>query len=179
MGLIPPTSGRSSARSAASTFEQAAGYGEATLLALPFRVVPEVLEGLDDRLRGRTLIDCTNGVDMGEFVRPMAADVARISGAHVVKAFNLCHVDVWRMEPPVFGGRPLAVPLCGDDERALAAARALAADLGCEPFYAGGLERAGLAESAMAFLVGLWFRGLDAQAVIPPLAYAEGVPRSS
>ncbi|MER6045815.1 hypothetical protein ABT136_34650, partial [Streptomyces sp. NPDC001856] len=32
--------------------------------------------------------------------------------------FNLCHEDVWRMRPPVFDGRPLAVPVCGDDETA-------------------------------------------------------------
>jgi predicted dinucleotide-binding enzyme len=58
-----------------------------------------------------------------EGVDPSAAEriAAAAPDARVVKAFNLCHVDVWRLTPPVFDGRPLAVPLCGDDERALSA----------------------------------------------------------
>ncbi|WP_301175890.1 hypothetical protein [Actinomadura geliboluensis] len=81
------------------------------------------------------------------------------------------------MEPPEFGGRPLGVPLCGDDAEALAAVRTLVADLGCVPMDGGSLERAGLLEAAAAFVVGLWVAGEDPSAMLPPPAFAGGDPR--
>jgi predicted dinucleotide-binding enzyme len=179
--------GRIGAGARAGTPAQAAEAGEAVLLAVPAAAAAEVLAAAGaaaGALRGRTLIDCTNAADLG---RPllargepsMAEQVAAAApGAHVVKAFNLCHVDVWRMEPPVFGGRPLAVPLCGDDPGALAAVGGLVTDLGCTPVPGGGLDRAHLLEATMMFAVGLWVRGADAQAMLPPLAYAAGEPRA-
>ncbi|MEU7559961.1 hypothetical protein AB0B38_16880 [Streptomyces eurythermus] len=66
--------------------------------------------------------------------------------ARVVKAFDLWHESVWRLTPPVFAGRPLAVPLCGDDADALAVVRRL---------------------------VRLWVgEGADAQAIAPPPEFA-------
>ncbi|MFF6827288.1 NADP oxidoreductase [Streptomyces longwoodensis] len=100
---------------------------------------------------------------------------AAAPGTRVVKAFNLCHEDVWRMSPPIFGGRPLAVPVCGDDETALALVHQLVRHAGCEPVAGGGLERAGLLEATAALFIGLWVgEGADAQAIAPPLAYAAG-----
>jgi hypothetical protein len=73
----------------------------------------------------------------------------------------------------VFGGRPLAVPLCGDDEDAFTVVRRLVRDLGCEPLNAGGLDRAGLLEATAALLIGLWVgQGADAQAIAPPLEFS-------
>lgn len=101
--------------------------------------------------------------------RPLARLIADITGGHVVKGFNLCHVDVWRLTPPVFDGLPLSVPLCGDDQAAMDAARTLVADLGCTPVNGGSLARATQLEATAAFMIGLWFGGADAQAVLPPL----------
>ncbi|MFE3599678.1 hypothetical protein [Streptomyces sp. NPDC059142] len=98
--------------------------------------------------------------------------------AHVVNAFNLCHEGVWRMRPPVLDGRPLAVPVCGDDEVALAGAHELVGDLGCEPVAGGGLERAGLLEATAALFIAPWVgEGADAQTIAPPLTYAAGPSR--
>ena len=108
---------------------------------------------------------------------PAAAEriASAAPAARVVKAFNLCHEDVWRLTPPSFDGRPLAVPLCGDDEPALNVVRRLVRDLGCEPLAAGGLDRAGLVEATAALLIGLWVgEGADAQAIAPPLEFAGG-----
>ncbi|MZD08050.1 NADP oxidoreductase, partial [Streptomyces sp. SID5785] len=92
-----------------------------------------------------------------------------------VKAFNLCHEDVWRMRPPVFDGRPLAVPVCGDDRAALAFVRGLIRDVGCTPVAGGGLERAGLLEATAALFIALWVgEGADVQAIAPPLDCAAG-----
>ncbi|MCW2919196.1 MAG: oxidoreductase, coenzyme F420-dependent [Actinomycetia bacterium] len=107
----------------------------------------------------------------------MAEQVAEAAaGSHVVKALNLCHVDVWRMTPPEFGGRALTVPICGDDPGALAAVRSLITDLGCVPVEGGGLDRAGLLEATAAFAIGLLLQGADPRSMFPPIEYAAGPP---
>ncbi|TXS57489.1 NADPH-dependent F420 reductase [Streptomyces sp. t39] len=166
----------------AAGLREAAGSGqEAVLAALPFGVGADVARELRVPLEGTVLIDCSNPVGPGFRLLteggPSAARqlAAAAPGAHVVKAFNLCHEDVWRMRPPVFGGRPLAVPVCGDDETALARVHELVRDVGCEPVAGGGLERAGLLEATAALFIALWVgEGADAQAIAPPLAYAAG-----
>ncbi|MCT9080566.1 NADPH-dependent F420 reductase [Streptomyces fulvoviolaceus] len=171
----------SGSRSGGGGIRGAAEFGtDAVLLALPYEAVAEVVAGLEEELRGRVLIDCTNPVGGPGFGLltgggPSAAEriASAAPTAHVVKAFNLCHEDVWRLTPPVFDGRPLAVPLCGDDEAALSVVRQLVRDLGCEPLNAGGLNRAGLLEATAALLIGLWRgEGADAQAIAPPLEFA-------
>ncbi|MFI9833940.1 NADPH-dependent F420 reductase [Streptomyces sp. NPDC051913] len=162
----------------------AADSAEVVLAALPFGAGAEVVGNLHAALEGKVLLDCSNPVGPGFRLLteggPSAAQhlAAAAPGAHVVKAFNLCHEDVWRMRPPVFDGRPLSVPLCGDDETALVRARELVRDVGCEAVPGGGLERAGLLEATAALFIALWVgEGADAQAIAPPLAYAAG-PRS-
>jgi predicted dinucleotide-binding enzyme len=151
------------------TFAEAAAFGDVAVVAVLAGAVPDVLSAAGPALRGKPVVDPTN--DVGPYgYRPMAREIARLSGGHVVKAFNLCHVDVWRDLPPVFDGRALAVPLCGDDPAALARTRELITALGCTPVHGGGLERAELLEATAAFMIGLWFGGADAQAVLPPLA---------
>ncbi|MFD4571938.1 NADPH-dependent F420 reductase [Streptomyces sp. NPDC058417] len=159
----------------------AAGAGDVVLAALPYGVGADVVRELGADLAGRTLLDCSNPVgpgfrlltDGGPSAARRLADAA--PDAHVVKAFNLCHEDVWRMRPPVFDGRPLAVPVSGDDEQSLALVRQLVRDVGGTPVSAGGLDRAGLLEATAALFIGLWVgEGADAQAVAPPLAYAAG-----
>lgn len=156
----------------AGSFAEVAGFGDVVVVAVRAEGLLTTLQDAGAALRGKPLIDVTNapGPDAYDPTRPLARLIGDITGGHVVKAFNLCHVDVWRMTPPVFDGRPLAVPLCGDDPAAMAAARTLTADLGCTPVNGGGLERATLLEATAAFMIGLWFGGADAQAVLPPLA---------
>ncbi|MGW6915313.1 NADPH-dependent F420 reductase [Kitasatospora sp. NPDC054939] len=164
----------------AGTLRDAARHGrDAVLLAVPYAAALGVVADLADALRDRTLIDCTNPVASGFVLEtrggPSAAEriAAAAPGASVVKAFNLCHESVWRLTPPVFDGRPLAVPLCGDDAPALETVRSLVRDLGCVPVNGGGLDRAGLLEATAAFLIGLWVgEGADAQAIAPPLPFA-------
>jgi predicted dinucleotide-binding enzyme len=152
------------------TWAETARASEVILLAVPAASVAEVVAAAGD-LAGKFLVDCTNAVGPGAELRvpDQAARIARAAkDAHVVKAFNLCHVDVWRMTPPMFDGRPLAVPLCGSPE-AVESVSSLVRDIGCTPLNAGGLDRARLMEATMAFMVGLWFDGHDAQACFPPL----------
>jgi predicted dinucleotide-binding enzyme len=162
----------------------AAESGQVVLAALPFGAGGDVARDLRSALEGKVLLDCSNPVGPGFKLLteggPSAAQrlAAAAPGAHVVKAFNLCHEDVWRMRPPVFDGRPLAVPVCGDDEAALARVRELVQDVGCRPVAGGGLERAGLLEATAALFIALWVgEEADAQAIAPPLAYATGPSR--
>ncbi|MEU7697637.1 NAD(P)-binding domain-containing protein [Streptomyces sp. NPDC039028] len=166
------------------SLEAAAGFGEAVLAALPYGTGTDVVGELRATLRGKVLLDCANPVGPGFRLLtedgPSAARrlAAAAPGVRVVKAFNLCHEDVWRMTPPVFDGQPLAVPICGDDEAALTLARTLVRDLGCEPVAGGGLDRAGLLEATAALFIGLWVaEQADVRAIAPPLAYATG-PRA-
>ncbi|MFB7441419.1 MULTISPECIES: NADPH-dependent F420 reductase [Streptomyces] len=162
----------------------AAEFGQVVLAALPFDAGVSVARELRAALDGKVLLDCSNPVGPGFRLLteggPSAARqlAAAAPGAHVVKAFNLCHEDVWRMRPPVFDGRPLAVPICGDDRAALARVRELVRDVGCAPVAGGGLERAGLLEATAALFIALWVaESADVQAIAPPLAYAAGPGR--
>jgi predicted dinucleotide-binding enzyme len=168
--------GRIGAR--AGSLSEAAGFGDATLVAVRYEGLPDLLAQAGGPLRGRTVLDCVNAVvPPGATLAtaggaPVARLIAEQTGANVVKAFNLCHDSVWRRRPPHFDGRPLAVPICGDDAAALATARSLVTDLGCEPVDAGGLDRAGLLEATAAFAIGLYLGGADPRSVFPPMEYA-------
>ncbi|MFD5859843.1 NADPH-dependent F420 reductase [Streptomyces chartreusis] len=164
-----------------SLYAAAESGQDVVLAALPFGAGAEVARELRAALEGKVLLDCSNPVGPGfrlltqDGVSAAQQLASAAPGAHVVKAFNLCHEDVWRMRPPVFGGRPLAVPVCGDDGTALARVRELVTDLGCTPVAGGGLERAGLLEATAALFISLWVgHGADVQAIAPPLAYAAG-----
>ena len=151
------------------SLEEAGKFGAVTLLAVPAAVVTEVLAHVP---RGATVIDCTNEVTQGFGVaHPYARIVAARPDLAVVKGFNLCHDSVWRLSSRVFGGRPLAVPLCGPAD-AVATVRDLVIDLGCTPVDAG--DRAALLEATAAFAIGLWFGGADAQAILQPTRSDDG-----
>jgi predicted dinucleotide-binding enzyme len=147
------------------TWTEVAAFADVVLLAIPADAVFEVLPEAGP-LRGKVLVDCTNQPGpTGTEPPPGTPVAARIAAAapdaHVVKAFNLAHVDVWRQPP-----RTLTVPLCGDDPAALDAVRTLVRDVGCQPVLGGGLDRAHLLEATAAFAIGLWFAGEDAQAIL-------------
>ncbi|MFF1556131.1 NADPH-dependent F420 reductase [Streptomyces sp. NPDC058279] len=159
----------------------AADFGEVVLAALPYGVGAVVVTEVRAALSGKVLLDCANPVGPGFRLLTEAGPSAALRlaaaapDARVVKAFNLCHEGVWRLTPPVFDGRPLAVPVCGDDEAALARVYELVRDAGCEPVAGGGLERAGLLEATAALFIGLWVaEQVDVRAIAPPLAYATG-----
>ncbi|MFJ2177773.1 NADPH-dependent F420 reductase [Streptomyces sp. NPDC087851] len=168
------------------TPSQALLFGDAALLAVDHGAVAGLLDdagAASGALRGRVLIDCTNAVGPGFLLTtgegPGAArTIAAATGARVVKAFNHSAASVWALDPPVFADGPLAVPLCGDDEAALALVRTLVRDLGCIPLDAGGLDRADQLEAMTAFLIGLWHTGQDPRPMLPPFAAVAGTDRS-
>ena len=152
----------------AGTLEQAARFGDVVLLAVMRDGLDSILEqagATRGSLSEKTLVDCGNAVDLGDYSqitwdgRSMAEQAQRIAvGSHVVKAFNLCHHEVWRLPEARFDGRPLTVPIAGDDDAAKRQVAELAAALGSEALDIGELTQARHLE-AMAIIVIRHLRG--------------------
>lgn len=129
---------------------EAADHGDVLLLAVRSEGLDETLElagAARGGLRDKVVVDCGNAVHLTDFSRvtwdgrSLAEWVEfRAMGGQVVKAFNLCHHEVWR-DAPTFGGRPLAVPLCGS-EAAKAQVVELVRAVGGEPLDVGDLSQA-------------------------------------
>ncbi|MFJ9690984.1 NADPH-dependent F420 reductase [Kitasatospora sp. NPDC101183] len=166
------------------TLAEAAGFGEAVLVALPAEVAGEAVAALAGELEGRALLDCTVPMAPGgggpALTTAGGADslarrlASAAPGAHVVKVFGICHESIWTMAGPRFEGAPLGVPYCADDPGAAELAAALVASMGCVPVPCGGLERAGLLEATAVFAVGVWWAGGEARHVFPSPALAPG-----
>ncbi len=163
--------GRIGARS--GTLAEAVAFGDVVLVAVPASAAVEALGDAP----GKVVVDCTNSIAPGFLLAEptMAARLAASSGGDVVKAFNLCNVAVWRDPRPVYEGRPLGVPLCGDSPHALEVVRELVRDAGCVPVDGGGLARAAMLEATGAFVIGVWKSGCqDVRAMFPTLESALG-----
>ncbi|MFI6567858.1 NADPH-dependent F420 reductase [Nocardia fluminea] len=171
----------------AATVGAAIAFADAVLFAVPVSALTELLGAHGDDLAGKIVIDCTNAFRPDEsapdgvtaFVLSEDAVAERIATAapkaHVVKAFNLLAAEVWEGTDRVFDGVRLAVPICGDDAASVQTVARLAEDLALQPFTAGGLHRARYLEATSVFTVGLWFGGLDARGMLPPLSAAFAV----
>jgi 8-hydroxy-5-deazaflavin:NADPH oxidoreductase len=140
---------------------EVAAFADVVLLGVLHDDMPAALESIGDELRGKTIIDCNNPVEVERFTltstpgESMAQQIARSTGGHVVKAFNLCWSGVWELDPPVFDGRLLAVPYCADEPAAAAAASTLIADLGAHPLPVGDLRQAHHLEAMAAVIIKL------------------------
>jgi predicted dinucleotide-binding enzyme len=158
----------------------AAGHGDAILVAVPANEAPHLVSGLAGSLAGRTVIDCTNSLvptddglmlNTGGGAMSVAWQLAIAApDAHVVKAFNLCHVSIWTLRPPTFEDVPLAVPYCADHPTAAAVTETLISSIGCTPAPCGGLVRAAYLEATAALAIGLWWAGGQPRAAFPSLA---------
>lgn len=131
----------------------------------------ETIAAAGNALRGKTIIDCTNPIEVEHLTlttppgESLAEHIERATGGHVVKAFNLCQASVWRLDPPVFDGRPLPVPFRGDDETALGRTEELITALGCVPVRVGDLRHARHVEAMAAITISLLFSGRDPHTV--------------
>ncbi|MBD3577537.1 MULTISPECIES: NADPH-dependent F420 reductase [Streptomyces] len=161
----------------------AAAFGEAVLIAVPASAAPQLAEELAHLLAGRTVIDCTVPMAPGEdgpvLTTGGATSVARLiadaaPGAHVVKAFGVCHESIWTTERPTFEGSPLAVPFCTDEPGAAARVAEIVTSMGCTPLPCGGLDRAALLEATAVFAIGVWWSGAEARFAFPAPALAPG-----
>jgi len=152
----------------AGTLREAAQFGDVCLLATSGEGLPATIEaagGTQGVLRGKVIIDCGNAVYLRDFSqvrwdgRSLAEQAEFLAmGSHVVKAFNLCEAGVWRMDPPVFDGRALAVPYCGGEE-AKQVVRPLVECLGCRAVDIGDLSQARHLEAMAIVMINIMRNG--------------------
>lgn len=163
------------------TLAETAAFGEVALLAVRYEGVDSTLAGAraaDATLANKVLIDCNNPVEIERFtlVRSeegsLAEHIAAVSGARVVKAFNLAHFSVWR-DAPRYGLRPLAVPIAGDEQAKPIVAELVEA-VGGRVLDAGDLEHAGYLEAMGAVVIRALFGGADPTTTFQ-LAVADGI----
>jgi predicted dinucleotide-binding enzyme len=146
----------------------AAEWADVVLLAVHWDGVDEALTlaGADDgTLAGKVIIDCGNPVEVQRFTlvdrdRSLARRIQDRTGARVVKAFNLAHSNVWEHVPD-YDGRPLVVPIAGDDADAKAVVSRLVTAVGAQALDAGDLEHAAYLEAMAAVIIRILFGGAD------------------
>lgn len=156
---------KTSGKTRAATFIEAARECEVLLLATPWTATQHVIAGLGD-LKGKILIDATNpllpdlsGLTHGTTTSggELVADWAR--GAKVVKAFNTVGANI--MADPTFDGHRPVLFYCGDDTEAKQVVKKLIEELVFEPVDAGPLTQARLLEPfALLWISMAYARGM-------------------
>ncbi|PWK33154.1 hypothetical protein C7419_105148 [Cupriavidus plantarum] len=131
------------------TVAQAIAFADILLLAVPYGAVPTIGEQNASAWRGKTVLDATNAIAArdGAVVEEVqrngigATTSKYLRGAKIVRAFNFTGATEFAKESHR-SGAPLAVPIAGDDARALEVASQLVRDAGFEPVVVGGLSTA-------------------------------------
>lgn len=128
---------------------EAAAFGDAVLVAIPYGSYPQLGQSLGGALAGKVVLDAGNPTSSRG---PELADEARANGIgptsrkylgnpRLVRAFSNLGSGVLARE----ANRPpprLAMPILGDDREALELASRLVSDAGFDPVVIGTLERA-------------------------------------
>ncbi|HEY3666251.1 MAG TPA: NAD(P)-binding domain-containing protein [Polyangiaceae bacterium] len=133
----------------ASTLREAAEFAEAVLIAVPLKAIPQLAEEVGGALHNKLVLDASNPYleRDGEVAREALEQgkgssswtASKLSGARVVKAFNMQRSDV--LEQGAHDDEdPLAIMLAGDDLTAIGLAKQLVQEAGFEPVVVGSLE---------------------------------------
>jgi predicted dinucleotide-binding enzyme len=136
-------------RARAGTPKQAAAFGEAVLVSVPYAALPQVGRENAAQLKGKVVLDTCNPIEnrdgaMALEMRAKGTGVASaelLPGVRLVRAFNCVGWNSMRTEAHR-AGEKLAIPLAADDQEALRIAIGLVQDAGFEPVVVGGLARA-------------------------------------
>ncbi|MGE5336920.1 MAG: NADPH-dependent F420 reductase [Gemmatimonadota bacterium] len=129
--------------------EEAATFGDAILIAVPYGALPQVGRDLAPALKGKVVLDACNAIASRD--GPIA-DEARangigitsqryLPGTRLVRAFNSMGSRILAAQ----ANRPdpkMAIPIAGDDADALKVAADLVRDAGFDPVIVGPLARA-------------------------------------
>jgi predicted dinucleotide-binding enzyme len=134
----------------AGTVEQAIAFGDVLFIAVPYKAVPQVGQDYGAALKGRILLDACNattardGAELAEEVEKNGIGVTSLKylpGTRLVRAFNTMSYMIFARE----ANRPdpkLAIPIAGDDQKAVQVAAALVRDAGFDPVVVGDLKDA-------------------------------------
>ncbi|AWN46543.1 NADP oxidoreductase [Methylobacterium terrae] len=133
----------------AGTVEQALAFGDAVLIAVPYKAYPELGTAYGASLKGKVVLDAGNATKARDGELAAEAESAGIGatsakylpGARLVRAFNAANYRLFAQNAHR-SGAPMAVPIAGDDKQAVAVAEGLVRDAGFEPVVVGGLDAA-------------------------------------
>ena len=138
-------------RARVGTPREAAAFGEVVLVSVPYGALPQIGRDLRAELAGQVVLDTGNPYperdgEMAHEARRKGTGVASaeyLPGVRLVRAFNAINYRALRTEAHR-AGEPVAIPIAGDDQRALDVASRLVRDAGFEPVVVGPLSRARL-----------------------------------
>jgi predicted dinucleotide-binding enzyme len=142
---------RSGPRARAGSIEEAARFGTAVLLAVPYGALPELGPRIAPLLAGKLVLDAGNPYPQrdGQIATDVLASgqgsgvgTARyLPGVRLVRAFNTVWSRTLEREAHRAGDR-VGIPLASDDPAALEEAAALVRDAGFDPVPVGALATA-------------------------------------
>jgi len=133
----------------AGTPAEAAAFGDMVFLAVPYGAMPQLGRDLAPALAGKVVLDATNANPTRDGEAAATAQREGIGetsasyfpGARLVRGFNT--INYQKLAQAAHRpGTPVAIPLAGDDQQALAVAAGLVRDAGFEPVVVGPLARA-------------------------------------
>ena len=133
----------------AGTVDQAIGFGDVVLIAVPYGALPQIGKDYGKSLAGKIVLDASNavasrdGAIADEVEREGVGKISQkyLPGARLVRAFNTLSYTIFQRE----ANRPaprLAVPIAGDDQEAVQVAATLVRDAGFDPVEVGKLADA-------------------------------------
>jgi 8-hydroxy-5-deazaflavin:NADPH oxidoreductase len=131
------------------TPREAAQFGNVVLISVPYAALPQIGLDLRDPLAGKVVLETGNPYpqrdgDMAVAARKQGTGAASsdfLPGVRLVRAFNAINYRDLAGEAHRDGER-VAIPLAGDDAKALAVAQRLVRDAGFDPVVVGPLSRA-------------------------------------
>lgn len=124
-------------------------YADAVFLAVPYKAYPEFGKEHATALRGKVVIDAGNATAArdGELRAEVDQNGIGVTSqkylpeARIARAFNAANFKVFEKNT----GRPaprMAIPIAGDDPKAVETARTLVTDAGFDPVVVGELDAA-------------------------------------
>jgi predicted dinucleotide-binding enzyme len=133
----------------AGSVEQAVAFGEVLFIAVPYGAIPQIGRDYAAAMKGKVMLDACNAVSardgtIADEVEQNGIGVTTqkyFPGVHVVRAFNTMSYAVFARE----ANRPdpkLAIPIAGDEPKAVQVAAALVRDAGFDPVPVGTLADA-------------------------------------
>jgi len=131
----------------AGTPREAAAFGEAVMISVPYGALPAVGKELGELLQGKVVIDTCNPFasrdgEIADWARRKGAGLASaelLPGARLVRAFNAIGAE--RMGEAHREPGRVAMPIASDDAAAVAVAAPLIREIGYEPVLIGDLAK--------------------------------------
>lgn len=134
-------------RAHAGTPREAAAFGTVVVVSVPYAAMPQLGKDLSGLLAGKVILDTSNPIESRDGPMALAAQkkgagIATAEFLHskrVVRAFNC--MPAASLANDGYQTPRLAIPIGGDDPKALAVAKRLVRDAGFDPVVVGSLAQ--------------------------------------